>query len=72
MSMVMNVVRIKPGYSEIVEGVEFKLTHNSIKVYVDGIHSDEISTMVDGLPSVHTNQQFQEQAMWWLYEWNLI
>lgn len=70
--MLMEIVRIKPGYSEVIEGVEFKLALGAIKVYVDGILSDEISTTVDGLPSVHTNQQFQEQAMWWLYEWNLI
>lgn len=70
--MLMEIVRIKPGYSEVIEGVEFKLTQSAIKVYVDGFLSDEISTTIDGLPSVHTNQQFQEQAMWWLYEWNLI
>ena len=70
--MLMEIVRIKPGYSEAIEGVEFKLALGAIKVYVDGILSDEISTTIDGLPSVHTNQQFQEQAMWWLYEWNLI
>lgn len=70
--MLMEIVRIKPGYSEVIEGVEFKLVLGAIKVYVDGILSDEISTTIDGLPSVHTNQQFQEQAMWWLYEWNLI
>lgn len=70
--MLMEIVRIKPGYSEVIEGVEFKLVLGAIMVYVDGILSDEISTTVDGMASVHTNQHFQEQAMWWLYEWNLI
>lgn len=65
---VMTPVRIKPGYSEVIEGVEFQLNRGFINVFVEGQHAGHI----DVGDHVTTSQQFQEQAMWWLYEWNLI
>lgn len=66
--MLMEIVRIRPGYSEVIEGVEFQLNRGYINVFVDGQHAGKI----DVGDYVTTSQHFQEQAMWWLYEWNMI
>lgn len=66
--MLMEIVRIKPGYSEVIDGVEFQFNRGYINVFVDGKHEDYIEVG----DWVTTSMHFQEQAMWWLYEWNLI
>lgn len=66
--MLMEIVRIRPGFSEVIEGVEFQLNRGYINVFVEGQHAGTI----DVGDSVTTSQHFQEQAGWWLYEWNLI
>jgi hypothetical protein len=66
--MLMDIVRIKPGYSEVIEGVEFRLNRGHINVFVQGQYADTIEVG----DAVTTSQHLQEQAGWWLYEWNMI
>lgn len=68
MFIVEDAVKIKAGYSEVIEGIEFRLGFQSISVYEDGIYVDSIE--VDDY--VTTSQLFQEQAMWWLHDYNRI
>lgn len=56
-------------FETTIDGFDFVLTNGICIVIVDDLEIGRFNTLnPDGLPTIGSQQEFEQEAMWWLYK----